>query len=128
VDPVVRLAAFMPIDVSLTLRLRPNANVVQVREAAERWIARFLDPYEGGLDREGWPFGGTLYAQDFARLVSDIPEVRHVVDVQLFDMHRADARAVPGWEEGEGSRELILTRHDLFVVRRIRVRSEEVGE
>jgi len=125
VDPVVRLAAFMSTDVSMTLRLRPNANVILVRENAAAWIRRFLDPYEGGIDGEGWPFGGTLYAQDFARMVSDIEEVRHVSEVELFDMSDADPRAVPGWEEGHGDDELVLTEHDLFVVRRVRVRTEE---
>lgn len=125
VDPVVRLAAFMPIDVSLKLRLRPNANVIQVREKASDWIRRFLDPYDGGLDGEGWPFNGTLYAQDFARMVTDIDEVRHTSDVELFDMSGTDPRSVPGWEEGHGSDELVLTQHDLFVVRRVRVSTEE---
>ena len=129
VDPVVRLAAFMRIDVSVTLRLRPMANVITVREAAQTWVSRFLDPYLGGLDAEGWPFGGTLYAQDFARMVSDIGEVRHVVDVQLYDMSAPEKlRSVPGWEEGEGMSELQLSQHDLFVVRRVRIRTEEAEE
>ncbi len=128
VDPVVRLAEFMRIDVSVELRLRPNANVLQVRETAEKWVSDFLDPYEGGLDGEGWPFAGTLYAQDFARMVGAIPEVRHVVNVQLFDMSGEDLRAEPGWNEGEGDDALFLTRHDLFQVRRVRIRTEEVGE
>ena len=127
VDPVVRLARFMPIDVSITLRLRPNANVITVREQAEQWIMRFLDPYAGGLDLEGWPFGGTLYAQDFARLVSELTEVRHVVEVDLYDMSGAAPNAVPGWEEGAGDDELVLAEHDLFVVRRVRVRSDEAA-
>ncbi len=128
VDPVVRLASFLRIDVSVELRLRPNANVIQVKETAERWIKGFLDPYTGGLDGEGWPFGGTLYAQDFARMVSDIPEVRHVVAVDLYDLAEREANAAPGWTEGEGARELFLTEHDLFVVRKVRVRAEEIGE
>ena len=129
VEPVVRLAQFMAIDVSVTLRLRPNANVIQVREAASGWVNRFLDAYVGGLDGDGWPFGGTLYAQDFARLVSDVPEVRHVVEVQLYDMSAPEkARSAPGWEEGQGVRELVLTEHDLFVVRRVRVRTEDSDE
>lgn len=128
VDPVVRLARFQRIDVSVELRLRPNSNVIQVREAAETWIKRFLDPYNGGLDGEGWPFGGTLYAQDFARMVTDIAEVRHVVAVDLYDQSGADPAAPPRWAEGAGSSELLLTEHDLFVVRKVRVRAEEVGE
>ncbi len=128
VDPVVRLATFLPIDVSVELRLRPTANSVQVREAAEKWVRRFLDPYAGGLDGEGWPFKGTLYAADFARLVGDLPEVRHVVQVALYDMSKADPRAEPGWNEGDGAPSLVLGEHDLFVVRRVRVRTEELGE
>ena len=67
VQPVVRLATFKAVDVSITLRLRPNANMIAVREVAKDWVKAFLDPYEGGLDRDGWPFRGTLYAQDFGR-------------------------------------------------------------
>jgi len=125
VEPMVRLTAFMAVDISVTLRLRANANILQVREEARQWVSQFLDPYEGGLDAEGWPFGGTLYAQDFARLVTDLSEVRHVVGVQLFDMSGADGRAVPGWEEGEGQLELSLETHDLFAARRIRIQTEE---
>jgi hypothetical protein len=127
--PVVRLAQFLPIDVSVTLRLRPNANLLAVREAAQKWVERFLDPYVGGLDSQGWPFGGTLYAQDFARMVSGISEVRHVVDVALYDMGgERRRRGVPGWEEGEGVKELFLVEHDLFAVRRVRIRTEEAEE
>jgi hypothetical protein len=127
--PVVRLAQFLPIDVSVTLRLRPNANLLAVRESAQKWIEKFLDPYVGGLDNQGWPFSGTLYAQDFARMVSGIPEVRHVIDVALYDMGgEKRRRGVPGWEEGEGVKELFLVEHDLFAVRRVRVRTEEAFE
>jgi hypothetical protein len=124
VQPKVRLATFLPIDVALTLRLRPNANILIAREQAELWVRYFLDPYVGGLDGEGWPFGSTLFAQDFGRMVSDIAEVRHVVDVRVFDQSESTRRA-PGWEEGEGARELALEKHDLVAVRRVRIRVEE---
>jgi hypothetical protein len=140
VQPVVRLATFQPVDVTMVIRLRPNANFVHVRELAKGWIRRFLDPYVGGLDGTGWPFGGTLYAQDFGRMVTDLPEVRHVVDVQVHAVTPAvptitttssahvipwDPRdTTPGWEKGEGSKTLVLDR-DLFVLRYVRVISEE---
>ncbi len=126
VTPVVRLASFLPIDLSVTLRLRPNANLLAVREAAQRWVEAFLDPYVGGLDGTGWPFRGTVYGQDFARMVADIPDVRHVIDVQLFDVSGDKRRrGVPGWEEGEGVAEIVLAECDLFEVRRVRVRTED---
>lgn len=129
VHPRVRLAEFVTIDVSVTLRLRPNANLISVREEVQGWIEGFLDPYTGGLDRQGWPFGGTLYAQDFGRMVSDIPEVRHVVDVQIYDIAQNRYRpGAPGWEEGTGTQELSLGGRDLIVARRVRVRTEDVHE
>lgn len=128
VDPVVRLARFRPIDLSLKLRVRANANVLLVREQAIEWTRRFLDPYVGGLDGQGWPFGGALYAQDLARLVTDLSDVRHVAEVQLYDMSGRREHDSPGWEQGEGAEVLFQTEHDLFVVRRIRVRVEDAGE
>jgi hypothetical protein len=43
-------------------------------------------------------------------------------------MSHAENRAVPGWDEGEGDDSVVLVKHDLFTVRRIRVRTEEGGE
>jgi hypothetical protein len=125
VQPDVRLATFQEVDVSLSIRLRPNSNLLAVRERARSWVFRFLDPYLGGLDGSGWPFGGTLYAQDFARLVTAIPEVRHVVDVQLYDIAPDRRAGPPGWEEGAGRDTLVLDRADLFILRRVRVTAEE---
>lgn len=126
VQPKVRLAEFLPVDVSVDLRLRPNANQIQIREAAQAWVSRFLDAYQGGLDRDGWPFGGTLFAQDFSRMVTEIPGVRHVVSVQLYDMSGEEVRRrSPGWEEGAGLDELALRDHDLFALRKVRIRTEE---
>jgi hypothetical protein len=99
--------------------------MIQVREQAQEWVLRFLDSYQGGLDGEGWLFGGTLYGQDFARMVTDIPEIRHIIDVQIFDMSDKDPRSVPGWELGSGVEEMQLSKFDLFQVRRIRVQMGE---
>lgn len=124
VRPTVRLAHFQEVDVSLVLRLRPNANFMMVRELARTWVRKFLDPYAGGLDGNGWPFGGTLYAQDFSRMVNDLQEVRHVVEVQVFEVSK-ESTGSPGWERGQGVQTLVLDRSDLFVVRHVRVVSEE---
>jgi hypothetical protein len=134
VQPKVRLATFQPVDVSLVLRLRPNANFVLVREQARTWVRRFLDPYLGGLDGQGWPFQGTLFAQDFGRMVTDIAEVRHVVEVRVYPVPIQDVPdngsaglpvAGPGWERGEGRQTVVLDQRDLFVLRHVRVMSEE---
>ncbi|TVQ94136.1 MAG: hypothetical protein EA397_03230 [Deltaproteobacteria bacterium] len=128
VQPVVRLATFQEVDVSLSVRLRPNTNLIQVRERASAWVTNFLDPYSGGIDGQGWPFKGTLYAQDFGRMVTDIPEVRHVTDVQLFEVQDGRDKDYPGWEKGVGVDTLVLERSDLFVIRRVRILAAEEGD
>ena len=58
-------------------------------------------------------------------MVSEVPEVRHVVNVQLYDMAKRDPRDPSGWEEGLGENEIILENHDLFSLRRVRVVIED---
>lgn len=128
VNPIVRLATFQEVDVSLSVRLRANTNLIQVRERAAAWVDGFLDPYSGGIDGQGWPFKGTLYAQDFGRMVSNIAEVRHVNDVQLFEVSDGRDKDFPGWEKGTGVQTLVLERADLFVLRRVRIIAAEDGE
>ena len=94
VSPVVRLAVFRPVDISVTLRLRPNANVIHVRELAETWV-RPSSTLRGGIDRDGWSLRN-LYAQDFARMVSDIHEVRHVSEVSLYGDLDEGEKPIPG--------------------------------
>lgn len=125
VQPVVRLARFLDVDISVRVRLRPNANLILAREKATMWVRRFVDPYEGGLDGQGWTFGGTLYAQDFGRMVVDLPEVRHVMEVKLYPLG-GDARGRHGWEIGQGVDVLGVGDADLFFPREIRVLTEEV--
>ena len=57
--------------------------------------------------------------------MSDLNDVRHVTQVELFDMSNEDALESPGWETRLGDGEISLEQHDLFAVRRIRVRIEE---
>jgi hypothetical protein len=125
VEPIVRLATFKEVDVSLTLRLRASANIISVREKAQVFVKKFLDPYEGGIEKEGWPFGGTLYAQDFGRIVSAISEIRHVTEVKLYGVEEGRDKEFPGWEKGQGSNVLTLDKEDLFIVRNVRIRSED---
>ena len=125
VQPIVRLATFKEVDVSLSLRLRPSANMIAVREQAQVFVRKFLDPYDGGIENKGWPFGGTLYAQDFGRIVSEISAIRHVTDVKLFGVEEGRDQQFPGWEKGQGSDLLTLDNEDLFIVRHVRILSED---
>jgi hypothetical protein len=114
----------MPIDILITIRLRPNSDGIRVKDTAKAWVHTFLDPYDGGLEGEGWPFQGTLFSADFGRLVKDIPQIRHVSDVRIFNRTNIDDTTGPGWETGQGVEVLQLSKHDLFVLNAVRIVAE----
>jgi hypothetical protein len=126
VRPRVRLATFLTVDVAIDVRLRPGAHRVAAREQVTAWVRRFLDPYEGGLDGGGWAFGATLYAQDLARLVGDVPDVRHVVDARVHPIPDPAGRPGPAWASTAGEAVLALRGRgagaDLLHARHVRVR------
>jgi predicted phage baseplate assembly protein len=94
----VEMTDLVPITVELTCRLQPRTNPSGVRARAEAWVTGFLDPYTGGVDAAGWPFGELPRAQDLQHIIKEIPEIRHVEQCQVL-------RAV---REGEA---LSVTRH-----------------
>ena len=74
----VEMAELVPITVEMRSLLIPRTNPSGVRERAESWIGRFLDPFTGGVDGNGWPFGEVPRAQDLQHILKEIPEIRHV--------------------------------------------------
>ena len=63
----------------------------------------------------------TLFSQDLGRMVREIDNVRHVVDVSLFPVSAERLDGPPGWETQQGHASLALEGHDLFAVRHVRV-------
>jgi hypothetical protein len=76
----VEMTQLIPITVEMRCLLIPRTNPSGVRERAEEWIGRFLDPFTGGVDGKGWPFGEVPRAQDLQHILKAIPEIRHVED------------------------------------------------
>ena len=74
----VEMAELIEVTVEMRALLIPRTNPSGVRERAEEWIKRFLDPFTGGVDQTGWPFGDVPRAQDLQHILKEIPEIRHV--------------------------------------------------
>lgn len=51
-------------------------------------LYRFLNPLTGGLDGKGWPFGRPVYPSDIVTLFQQMPYVRYLGVVQLFELRR----------------------------------------
>ena len=120
IRPIVRLATFCSIDISLRIRLHSNTDIVSVRENVKTWLESFLDPYRGGFDQKGWPFKGTLYQQDISRMLADIPEIRHLSDVELYDVSDKENHNVAAlgygfrciWYGRAGSKRIVASIRD----------------
>jgi hypothetical protein len=74
----VQMVQLVSVTVELRCLLNPRTNPSGVRERAEEWIVRFLDPFVGGVDGKGWPFGEVPRSQDLQHILKEIPEIRHV--------------------------------------------------
>lgn len=55
-----------------------------VQRLAENLLYRYLNPYTGGGDGQGWPFGRALYVSELYSLLRTISGVDFVEDVQIF--------------------------------------------
>ena len=92
----VEMAQLIPITVELKCLLVPRTNPSGVRERAEAWVSRFLDPYTGGVDGTGWPFGEVPRSQDLQHILKEITEIRHVEECTVL---RAPPPGAPaGWQ------------------------------
>ncbi len=82
----VRPPQYTWVMVSAKLRLAERSEpalLQQVCERAEAELYRFLNPFEGGQARDGWPFGRELYTSEIYGLLHRIPSVEFVEEVQI---------------------------------------------
>lgn len=67
--------------VAVRLRLHSERSVDRVRREALAALARWFDPYVGGPDGKGWPFGRNIYVSEIYQVLSSIPGVLEVMPV-----------------------------------------------
>jgi hypothetical protein len=75
--------------ISAEVRLRLPARSdpalsIQVQQQAETTLNEYLNPYIGGPQGRGWPFGRDLHVSEIYGLIQRITAVEFVEDVKLF--------------------------------------------
>ena len=53
-------------------------------------LCQFLNPVVGGPDRTGWPFGRPVYTSDIVRVLQNMPGVRYLGAVQIYEIRPSD--------------------------------------
>lgn len=82
----VRGPQYFWVSVQGTLHVPPRSDPAlldQVRAEAERELYRYLNPFTGGPNGDGWPFGRDLHVSEIYGVLQRIRYVEFVEDVQL---------------------------------------------
>jgi predicted phage baseplate assembly protein len=79
----IRPPAYYWVSVKVRLRAAPGVERSTVENEVLDRLYRFLNPLTGGPDKNGWPFGRTLYAADVYQCLQGLPEVLFVQGVEL---------------------------------------------
>ena len=88
-----RIAEITCVSVSAELHLRDNTERAAAEEAirlSEEQLYRYLNPYTGGPDGQGWPFGRSLYLSEIYGLLQRIPNVEFVEAVRVYVNERGE--------------------------------------
>ena len=123
-DFAVRLVRILSIDIHLELRVKSGANVEELQSKTTEWIRRFLDPFDGGFQGDGWEFGATLFEEDLHRVSVQHPDIRNLERANFYPVR--PGMTWPGWEEGMGLSQVQLNEHDLLWTRYIKISYTEV--
>ncbi|TVR60023.1 MAG: putative baseplate assembly protein [Gemmatimonadales bacterium] len=66
-----------------TLRVRSDAELKAVEEAATHALLTYFHPLRGGDEGRGWPFGGAVYLGNVYQRLLALPGVRRVVALEV---------------------------------------------
>jgi hypothetical protein len=77
--------AFTPVSARVRLVGRSDANPTALAADVEAALRRFLDPYDGGDDQHGWPFGRAVYKSELLQKLEGVAGVDHVNELIVND-------------------------------------------
>ena len=82
----VRTPQYIWVSVQAKLRVHPRLDQAQRLEAqrtAEAALYGYLNPYAGGPDGDGWPFGRDMHISEIYGLLQRVPQIEFVDEVQI---------------------------------------------
>jgi predicted phage baseplate assembly protein len=74
---------YVGVSIQATVYLRPRASEASTRTRIAETLTEFLDPIRGGPDRDGWPFGRSVYQSEIYQTIENVDGVDYVKDIQL---------------------------------------------
>lgn len=84
------------VSIDATVRISDRSDpalYVETRRAAEAALYRYLNPFLGGPDGKGWPFGRDLHVSELYALLQRIPAIEYVEELRVSTRDAATAAA-----------------------------------
>jgi hypothetical protein len=74
---------YLSVEVRVRLVSASDQVEARLRRGVVEVVSRWLDPFQGGAEGTGWPFGRAVYVSELYELLEGIPGVDHVLGVEL---------------------------------------------
>src|SRR5260370_7853771 len=72
---------YLEVRVITTVKVQSGADRTRVKNAIQRALDTFFDPFVGGPNGRGWPFGRNVYLTEIMQLIPDVPDLSHVLSL-----------------------------------------------
>jgi predicted phage baseplate assembly protein len=82
-DLKVRSPEYKRVAVQVTVKARDEAEPRRLEQAIAARLEALLNPFVGGLDGKGWPFGRALYVSDLYARIQEVEGVEYIKDLQM---------------------------------------------
>jgi hypothetical protein len=114
---------YVTFSVCLTLVPHAGTPAETLRDEAVDALQQFFDPWQGGFDKQGWPFGRSVYLSDICQLLTQMPGVDQVTqthnsktgqEMDSFIVGPSEAKRLRRNQEGE-LEAILLDAHELPV-------------
>lgn len=79
----VRTPDYRRVSITATIKARPQADPRHVEQAVAARLEALLNPFVGGIDGNGWPFGRDLYLSDLYACIQAVDGVEYIKDVKM---------------------------------------------
>jgi predicted phage baseplate assembly protein len=86
----IREPQYVWVTVQTRIRTMPKAEPERVRRDVKVALYRFLHPYFGGPDGNGWPFGAPLTIDKVYALIQSVPGVEYATELNLYPINMND--------------------------------------
>lgn len=81
----VKPPAYQKVTIQAEAYVREDTKPADALRIAKERLSTFFDPWRGGDDSKGWPFGRGVYASELYALLSRLPAINYVENVTISD-------------------------------------------